>query len=318
MNFNQWRNYAAKGDVSKITYICGDQPTLVEIVLDDIKKILDVPVTDYMSVDASQGVNVWDIASQYPLNPEGNRLTVVRNADKFSDWDDLSAWLSVSRNNPKNFLVFVSALPDAPGVFDRGKKVSYASHIELIRAKGKLIKCSKPNDEDLIKWCESSGLSNESAQFVVERTSGDVSAILSVLKKVKVWKGSPNKNAVALFCEEQALDSMADYLILGEKRAALLALQDIKPDEYSRVISRLDTRLDYMLDINRCVIRRMYANDIAQATGIKIYLVNKFKSVAKDYDFGKVKQRRQVITLIDSHLRSGAKTGLMEALVALW
>jgi DNA polymerase III delta subunit len=318
VNFNQWRNYAAKGDVSKITYICGDQPTLVELVLDDIKNILNVPVTDYLSVDASQAANVWDIASQYPLDPEGNRLTVVRNADRFSDWPELAAWLGVSRNNPKNFLVFISAQADAPAIFDKGKKTSYASHIELIRSKGKFIKCSKPNDEDLVKWCESYGLSPESAQFVVERTSGDVASILSVLKKVKVWKGSPNKNALALFCKEQALDSMADYLILGEKRAALLALEEVKPEDYSRIISRLDMRLDYMLDINRCVIRRMYANDISQMTGIKIYLVNKFKGVAKEYDFAKVKQRRQVITLIDSHLRSGAKTGLMEALVALW
>lgn len=318
MNFNQWRNYSAKGEVSKITYICGDQTTLTEMVLDDIKRILDVPVTDYLCVDASQSVNVWDAASQYPLDPEGNRLTVVRQAEKFTRWGELADWLALSRNNPKNFLVFVSYEADAPAVFDKGKKVTYADHIELIRAKGKFIKCSQPNDEDLMKWCQSFGLSEESAEFVISRTSGDVSAILSVLKKVKVWKGSPNKNALALFCQEQALDSLADYLILLDKQSAMVALNSLIPDDYSRVISRLDARLDQMLDINRCIIRRMYANDIAQTTGIKIFLVNKFKGVAKDYDFHKIKQRRQIITLADGHLRAGAKVGVMESVIALW
>jgi hypothetical protein len=318
MNFNQWRNYAAKGDVAKITYVCGDQSSLVELVLDDIRAILKVPVTDYQALDSSQPANVWDIASQYPLDPEGNRLTVVRNADKFNDWDQLAGWLSFSRNNPKNFLVFVSNLPDGPGIFDKGKKVSYTEHIELIRAKGKFIRCSQPNTEDLLKWCNSYGLSDDSAQFLTEYTSGDVDAMLSVLKKVKIWKGSPNRKALALFCQQQALDSLADYLILLDKQSAMVALSSLNAGEYSRVLARLDTRLDYMLDINRCVIRRMYANDIAQTTGIKIFLVNKFKGVAKEYDFNKVKHRRQLVTLADSYLRSGAKVGVMESLIALW
>ena len=318
MNFNQWRNYAAKGDVAKITYICGDQSALVELVLDDIKDILQVPVTDYVCLEAEQAANLWDIASQYPLDPDGNRLTVVRGAEKFSGWDQLAAWLSFSRANPKNFLVFVSGAFDGPGIYDKGKKLSYADHIELIRSKGKFIKCSQPNEEDLIKWCQSYGLSQDSASFLVEHTSGDVSAILAVLKKVKVWKGSPNRKALALLCQRQALDSLADYLILLDKQSAMVALRSLSLDEYSRVLTRLDTRLDYMLDINRCVIRRMYANDIAQMTGIKIFLVNKFKGVAKEYDFNKIKQRRQIITLADAALRSGAKVGVMESVIALW
>lgn len=318
MNFNQWRNYAAKGDVARVTYICGEQSTLSELVLDDIKKILQVPVTDYLCVEAGQSVNVWDTASQYPLDPNGNRLTVVREAEKFSAWDELTDWLSFSRNNPKNFLVFMSSDPDGPGLFDRGKKVSYADHIEVIRAKGKFIKCSQPNDEDLVKWCQSYGLSSEAAEFLIQRTSGDVASAYSVLKKVKVWKGSPNTKALALFCQEQALDSLADYLILGDKKSALVSLNSLAYEDYSRVIARLDTRLDYLLDINRCVIRRMYANDIAQTTGIKIFLVNKFKGVAKEYDFSKVKKCRQILTVADGHLRAGAKTGVMESVIALW
>ena len=318
MNFNQWRNHAAKKDVAKITYICGEQNTLVELVIDDIKSILQVPTTDYVSVDASRSVNIWELASQYPLNPESNRLTVVRNCDRLESWDQLTEWLAHSRNHPKNFLALVSEQNDAPEVFIKGKRVSYADHIELIRNKGKFVKCSTPNYEDLISWIKSYGLSEDSAQFLVLRTSADIPSIFTVLKKVKIWNGPPNKKALALFCDEMALDSLADYLILQDKKSALLALNNLQPSEYSKVLTRLNSRLDSLLDINRCVARRMYDVEIAQTTGIKIFLVKKFKGVAREYDFNKVKQRRQVLTIVDSHLRNGATTGIMETLIALW
>lgn len=318
MNFNQWRNYAVKSEVAKITYVCGEQSTLVELVLDDIKKILQVPVTDYVTIDASQSVNVWEVASQYPLDPDSNRLVVVRHAEKINCWNELTDWLAHSRKNPKNFLVFVSDESDAPIIYNKGKRVGYFEHIEIIRTKGKFIKCSQPNEDDLSRWCQSYGLSVQSADYLIQRTAGDTAAIYSVLKKIKIWSGSPNPKALELFCQEQVMDNVADYLILQDKKSALLALKSLNPQEYSKIISKLDVRLDCMADMYRCVIRRMYDADIATATGIKIFLVKKFKPVAKEYDVQKLKYRRQLITMIDAAIQSGAKTGVMESLITLW
>jgi DNA polymerase III delta subunit len=318
MNFSQWCNYAAKNDVSKVTYCCGDEYVLVDLVAQDIKNILQVPVTDFVVVDASQSTDFWEIASQYPLNPDANRLTVVKNADQVKSWDGLYDWLAQSRNNPKNFLLFLSNQADAPGIFAKGKKVSYADHIELIRTKGKFIKCSTPNDDDLLKWVCSYGLSQNSAEFLIERTSGDTALLLDVLKKVPVWAGSPSPKALALLCEEQALDSFADYLILRDKASAFLALRTMSDEEKAKIISRLDYRLDTLTELGRCLRRRMFDADIAASTGIKIYLVKRFKSVAKDYDDKKIKYCRQVLTIVDGAIRDGAKVGVWETLITLW
>jgi hypothetical protein len=318
MNFNQWRNYAAKSAVAKVTYVCGDESTLVELVLDDIKSILNVPVTDYVVVDASQAEHIWELASQYPLDPNENRLLVVRHADRINSWNELPGWIAQSRNNPKNFIVFISELADAPAIYSKGKKVSYADHIELIRTKGKFIKCSQPNDEDLVKWCESAGLTRQAAEFLIQRTSADVEAIQSVLIKVHVWNGSPSAKALQLFCDEQQLDSLADYLILLNKKSAFLALKNLNEDDYVKVISRLDSRLDMMVDLHRCLARRMYDADIVTSTGIKIFLVKKFKSVAKEYDPKKIKHCRQLITMIDGQVRAGVRTGAFQCLISLW
>jgi hypothetical protein len=318
MNFNQWRNYVAKNDVSRVTYCCGDQSVLVDLVAQDIKSILQVPVTDYVSVDASQSAEFWEIASQYPLNPESNRLTVVRNADKVDSWSNLVDWLGNSRNNPKNYLLFLSDQPDAPGIYAKGKKVSYAEHIDLIRSKGKFIKCSLPNDEDLVKWACSYGLSQNSAEFLMERTSGDTALMLDVLKKVDIWDGSPSPKALALLCEEQALDSFSDYLILRDKTNAFMALKTMSQEDKSKIISRLDYRLDTLMEIGRCVRRRMFDVDIAANTGIKIYLIKRLKPVVKDYDDRKIKYCRQLLAMIDGAIRDGAKVGTWETLITLW
>src|SRR3954466_16290932 len=118
MNFNQWKNYADKKDVSRITYVCGDQFALVELVVDDIKNILQVPDTDLINVDADP--RVWQLASQYSLDLLSYRLIVVRSAEKLADWEDLSGWLAQSSSNPKNYIVFVSYLTYEPGNFNYG------------------------------------------------------------------------------------------------------------------------------------------------------------------------------------------------------
>lgn len=318
MNFNQWRNYAAKRDVAKITYCCGNQEALIELVVDDIKNILNVPATDFVSLDASQANTVWEQSSQYSMDPEANRLVIVRNAEQFTDWQGLEAWLANSRNNPKNYILFVSYENDAPSIFAKGKRISYVEHIELIRAKGKFIKCSLPNDEDLVSWAQSYGLDKRSSEFLVERTSGNTSLMLDVLKKIDVWNGSPTPKALALLCEEQALDSFADYLILRDKQAAYIALGGLTEDEKAKIISRIDYRLDTLVEIGRCVRRRMFDGDIAAATGIKIYLIKKFKNIVKDYDDRKIRYCRQLLAMIDGVQRDGAKVGTWETLITLW
>lgn len=318
MNFNQWKGHAAKKNVSKVTYCCGDQSALIELVVDDIKSILNVPITDYIEIDAKTDSSMWEAASQYPLDPNVNRLIVVRHADTITDWEPLFDWLAATRGNTSNYLIFVAYTNDAPSVYVKGKRVRYEDHIEFIRTKGKLIKCSQPNDEDLIAWAVTYGLSEQVGQHLVERASGDTSAILEVLRKVHIWNRSPNNKAIDLLCEEQSLDSFADYLIMRDKKTAYAALASTSEADRAKIIAKLDYRLDMLLEISKYVRRRMYPGDIAATTGIKVYLVKKFMPVVKDYDTKKFMHCRKVLGLVDGAIRDGAKVGVWETLIALW
>lgn len=318
MNFNQWKNFVSKGTVPKITYCCGDQTALIELVVEDIKNSLQVPSTDYVEIDARNNSSVWDKASQYALNPEVNRLIVVRHAEFVNNWNQISSWLAQTRNNTNNYILFVSYKSDAPAVYIKGKKSHYEEHIEIIRSKGKFVRCTQPNDEDLVLFAKSYGLTASVAEHLVERTSGDTTAMLEVLKKVHVWQGSPSMKALDLLCEEQALDDFSDYLMLREKNLAILALNSMSEEDKAKIISRLDYKLDTVMEISRCLRKRMYAADIATATGIKIFLIKKFIPVSKEYDEAKIKYCRQLLAMVDSALNSGVKVGAWEVLVTLW
>lgn len=316
MNFTQWKGHAAKKDVARVTYVCGDEYTLIELVLKDIKDILDAPITDYIDVDYS--AKFWDMISQVPLDPHVNRLVVVRKAELIQDWEPLYEWYSISRANPKNFLVFVSQQSDGPATFNKGKKVAYLDHIEFIRSKGKFIKCTQPNENDLVIWGKSFGLTEDAAQYLVQRTSLNVNSMYNVLKKVRIWNGSPNPKALALLCDELALDSFTDYLMLRDKAKAHLALTTMTDAEKFYIPVKLDRQLDTIMQISNYVQRRVYAQDIASATGIKIYTIKKLSPLVKDYDIKKIQYCRQLLTMVDSVARQGARTGVWETLISLW
>lgn len=316
MNFNQWKGHASKGSVSKATYCCGEEYTLVELVIEDIRTLLQVPVTDYVEMDA--GDAFWESASTYPLARDANRLTVVRNAHNITDWTSLPYWISQSRYNPHNYLLFVSDKADGPSVFENGKRLRYQEHIDIIRTKGKFIKCSTPNEDDLTSWCMTFGLSNNSAKYLIERTAGNIELLFNVLKKVHVWPGSPSTNALDLLVQKQPSDTFVDSLLLKDKQTALLALQDMSDDDKVRSIARLESRLDMLFDIGKLTRKRVWPGEIAAQTKINIFLVKKFSVISKDYDFHRVQYCRRILALLDEPLKNSNSTGAWEALVTLW
>jgi DNA polymerase III delta subunit len=317
MNFTQWKGHAAKQSVAKITYCCGEERTLVELVVQDIKSILQVPETDFIVLDEKIHNEVWEQASRYSFDPKANRLIIIRSAELFSEWEYLDQWILTSKFNPKTYLLFIDNSADAPYEWAKGKKLHYKQHVETIRAKGKFIKCSTPNAEDLVKFCCSYGLSEKVAEHLVKKSSGNIPAMYQVLRKLHIWNSSPSSKVIDLLCESYATMSFADCLLLHDKQSAysLLDTSDLDP---IKIITELNYKLDMMVDISRCLRRRMYDVDIASTTGIKIFTIKKFKHVAKAYDFNTVKRCRQLLAFCDAGLQDGANSAVMETLISSW
>lgn len=303
MNLVQWKAY--KGYVPKVSYIHGSDCTIVRLAVESLVK--KVNPSDVIKVDLSfdKEVNVWLALSQFSLDPDRPNLVVVYSADKLKDWSYLDLWLSEGQTG--NFISFVS-----PEV----SLDAESAHIALVKKKGKVVTCNDIADEAMLSLIQDYGLDYKSAEFLLEKSSGDLKTILNIIEKADVL-GGMNPKAISLLCTELALDSFSDYLIFGDKQAAIRSLGSLSKDEILKELSILFYRLQFLLELNDCVMQRMTQMDIVSKLRVKAFLVKKYMSCAKNFPERVVTRRRLVVAMAESSVRDGNK-GALEALVALW
>jgi len=319
-SYAQWRNSIDKGQVAKVTWLCGDQRVLVEEVISETRKFLNVSEFDYFSFSGETDslLAIWDSAYQYALEPDANRFILVRDAEFITEWGSLTRWFVDSKNLVGTYLMFVSNDADYPYVPDT-KKPELAAHVELIRSKGKTVKCSLPNDEELIAWVKrNSNFSDMTAKFLIERAGSDLPTVMNVCKKSLMFRGDPGPQVTAQLTQEFAKQSFSDCLIFNNKKSALLELNALPESEYARVVGQLYSRLDVLHTLWKAVPNFNTSRELAEATGIKLFLVHKYGAIAKNYDPTRLTKCRNVLTVVDDAIQRHATAGAMELLVGLW
>lgn len=318
--YAQWRTSLDKGKVAKVTWVCGDQRVLVEEVVEDTKKFLEITEFDYVSLSAQTDstLAIWDSVYQYSLSPDANRLVVVRDAESVSDWSPLDRWFIDSKNIVGTYLLLVSNQHDYP-VDPQSKSGDLLPHTELIRAKGKVVKCSMPSDEELFNWIKrNSRFSDMSARYLIGRTDRDLVSIMNICRKSMMFSSDPGQHVISQLTKQISHRGFSDCLLFGDKKAALLELEHLPVEEYTREVSSLYSRLGALSTLWKSVPNFNSSKELVQATGLKAYLVYKYSAIAKNYDPTKVSKCRNVLTIVDDALQRRATDGAMELLVALW
>lgn len=313
-----WRSAADSGDIRKVTWVCGEQRVLVEEVVDATRTALQASDLDYVSVTAAAVPDreVWAAANQYPMTPGANRLILVRDAEKIKNWEPLSKWIAEGRRLPTVHLLFVGREADFPHVVQRGKKVGFQPHIEAIRGRGRLVRCSTPNEADCVAWVKRrSSLDDRTALYLLQRAGGNLATVASVCAKVSLFNRRVGPQIIDRLCSEVPADSFVDALLMLKKRQAVMAIEGMSESEYFGVIGLLDFRLDLMASLWRMVRAGQTARD---AQGMPQFLVRQFLPFAKHYDPKRCAYARRVLAIIDQSLQGGARKGVLESLVALW
>lgn len=318
-SYSQWRTSADKGQVAKVTWVCGDQRVLVEEVVDETKAILQVTEFDYVPLwaESDSELSIWDAVYQFPLEPDAKRLILVRQADKIKNWKPLEKWLQDSKNISSNHLMFVSDEIGYPMSLE--EEPEYPEFFELIRKRGKVVKCSMPNPAEVISWIKrNSTFTDYSASFLFDRCGSDLSAVSNVCKKSKMFKADPGSQVITQLSEEYASQSFSDCLIYLNKKAALLDLPNIPESDYSKIIGQLYSRLDMLQVLHRAAPNFNTTRELSEATGLKMFLVSKYVQAAKAYDKTKISNCRNILTVVDDAVQRQATEGAMELLVSLW
>lgn len=286
-----------------MTWVYGDQHVLVQEVVDTLRERINASVLDSVSISAGPAFErqVWAAANQFPLNPGSNRMILIHDADKLSNLGQLETWMSRTRSLPGVYLVFVAK--------DAGPAVIKAP-------RGSLVKCVLPKEDDAVAWVQRRApMDAAAAKHLLTRTGGNLAAAAGVCAKVALFDGSPSPATIDSLVNESPGEDFADTLIALDKRRAVLGIEALADHERLMVVALLDTRLDLLQTLHRV---QHSGRGVHEISGVNPYLARTYLPHARHYDTQKCAYRRRVLAVVDDALRSGARDGVFEALVALW
>jgi DNA polymerase III delta subunit len=313
--YTQWRAAADRGEIKRITWVCGDQPALVEDVVATIRTNLRLEPTDLWTLTAGQDSDrdVWAAAHQYPGAVPTNRLIVVRQAQRFKIWRPLAGWLDAYRALKGIYLIFVS---DEADFTTAGRTGELVAHLQVIRDRGRIVRCAAPNHDDCLKWIKAqSNLTDEAAEHLIDRAGGDVQIIGNLLRKLELFENTASSGAIDALVDREPADTFSELLLANDKRGALIAGSRVSEKDIIGIVSAADRRLDVLEKLWTASHAGLAVRDIR---GINPYLIRKYSNLARTYDPARVAKIRRLLAVCDRALRSGVSDGVIEALIAMW
>jgi DNA polymerase III delta subunit len=328
--FSQWRTAFEKSPKPKqITWICGTERVLMDDVVDAIRAHIDLDPWGYtpLVVGEDSERTVWAELDSHPIG-SASRLVVIRNADELKDWDRLIEWISHRSENPRTFLVFVSnedkiaRTEVTPEAKRKGEKPEMVPHLAAFAGKGSVIEC-KPftasTVKQAVKWVQTRvPMRDALAAHLLNRADGDLRLTRDLCSKLAVLPVEPSIQTINSMLQEQPRDSFSDALLALDKKTALLALERLKPSEYSRLIGLLDSQIEFAEIIHNMLLEHKTPGEMARAVGNRGFLVAEVIPVAKHYNSQRTLAIRRILAIADEQLKQGAAEGVMESIVAFW
>lgn len=305
--YSQWRAAADRGEVRRATFVYGSEAVLVDEVVTTVTALVGPAAIDHVSLSCvdTPAPEVWAQARMYPVTPAAPRLVVARDAHALTSWAPLQPWLDTCRTLPKVYLLFVSAQPDLPD--------PTPAHVAVLTARrhGQVVKCSTPNTEDLLVWLRRRlPIDQAMAYRLLSNVGGDVSAAADAAGKLAVFDGAPGPASVDAVCATPT-GEFVTALLTGDKPAAIAAAHTATLG----TLTTLAARVDLLGDLWHAVRAGRSAREIR---GHPPFLVHRYLPLARHYDPRRCAYARRVLAVVEDAYRSGARIGVIEALVALW
>lgn len=301
MNLTSW---LASTSLPKISCFVGANFTVRRLALTSLTKKLKP--SDVITVDLdeqSEGV-LWLHMFQYPTDPSSPVLIVVKNAHKVDKWVNLFNLHAATLVNHVIFC-FDSALEETHFAYD------------FLKRKAKFVDCSKVSDDELMLLMRQFGLSQKASEVLLERSCGDLKIVLNIIEKTKILEVATS-DVISALCNDASLNSFSDYLIFGNKAAAVEAISNLTYEDSLREVQFLFSRLTLFHEMNEATrFNNKFAPEIALQVGVKVFLVKKYQKVAKSFDDRKIMYKRTLLVAADSALRDSSPHALL-ALVAMW
>jgi hypothetical protein len=315
--FLQW---SKTRKTSQLAWVCGDQPALVQAVLDTYRAGFSAAQTWALWADDEEPRDIWDELLTLPFNP---RLIIVHRAGRLGASLGRMSDLAIAAPGGATS-VFVSDQADfARTGADDGKKV-LAPHLAAIQGSknGQLVRCCAPSRyEDkmalVASWWPGAGTNH--ARTVLRLCSGNLTLAAEACDKARRAGLAPTGKHAALVCEPEDGAAFADALVAGDKAAAVAAAQRAGPGETGAGIGLLASRLAMLAAIGDALCHGATPADLPyKVRGIDRWLLSRLAPHAAPYDAARVRRCRELLASAEHSWRSGAVEGVAVSLVANW
>lgn len=320
-----WTSYQKKPTVRQITWICGSEPILVEEAIDTIVHGLAPESWEISThiVGQSSERTIWGELDQLPLN-DSPRVVIIRHVEKVQDWSRFISWVRHRMSNPKTFVILVSAEERVPSIQPekRGEKPYPPEHIAVLANKGTIIECrafTANTAKHAVTWVQTKLPVNRTvAGHLLDRANGDLRLVRDVCAKLAVFEGMISITTINEILSRQPRDTFANAMLALDRETAMIALETIPHDEYSRVIGQLDSQLDFAGTVRDLLITHKTNIEIARAVGKMSFLLPDVLPVAKHYDPQRILRIRKLLAYADEAVRGGVRDSVLETVVLNW
>jgi DNA polymerase III delta subunit len=303
LNFPQFAR-AVREKPTRAYWFYGSESVLIEDAIDLVRRVLKPEVYTRFQADEGELELAWATLDQIP--PEGSRsLTLIRGIGDV-DLGPFVNWLE--DRVPMTHVILVADDHPPDEVFN------------LFRSRGTVMKASltEKAKEDYCRLYVPA-MDRLTLRYLIEYTGGDVYAMRTCLKKLKMLTPTPNEAIIQAIAEVgTSEEDFVSSLIQMKKAHALKSLEALPTTSYGSIVGLLDSRLDALHRIHSGLVRGQNARAITAATMLKPFLVTMLLPHAKHYDRTKARSCARTLAIVDDRLKRGATDGLMEMLVMLW
>lgn len=314
-SYGQWSKAFASRGPARVTWVCGAERVLADEVVSSVRAAVNPDETETWTAGRDREKDIWASALAIPF--VATRLVIVRDAGKIRDWGRLRTWLAEKIVMRGVHLVFEAGEPDFPKDSD-GKLADPCTWLRDSTV-GQVVRCTSLDPDDAAAWAghRLPGLTPAQARYLLDRASGSLSEVRTVLDKIRMSDCVLSQTALELLCSEMPGD-FADKLIRGDRAGAMLAAETLGESGLGWSLGVLASRLDTLSALHRAARDNVSRRDVVAKMGVPAFLAQQYAGVAKDYGEQRVARCWGALAVVEDAYRSGSPDGAAEVLVASW
>jgi len=306
--YSQWIKQPKSNQIS---WVLGSETVLIDEVVQFLKFSVK-GVSTVLDLSEMSESAMFDRLFQHSLVDTEQKFVLVRTAEKITDFGKLKLWLGLSKTTFSNIRVcFVSYSDEIPEdyVFKTSKIM--------------IVKCSKLNPEDLVKWTKRQApISDRSVRAILDHTAGSLADTKSVCDKLSTILDASKINNVSsgmiAMLADETPSEFVDAVLSIDKPRAIKSIDHLSQDDRYRIVALLDTKLSQLVKLQGLLRSKKVGRELAHIPGLPYPVVQQLIPVCKFYSSSRISNCRQYLALVDAYHNQGVYSGTLESLVALW